>query len=206
MDTKRLEQIGETFIVSSLLDAGILVAKPFFERLGTDLIGFTSIDDRAKFCRIQCKYRELKTTTSAQVDSEYVIGAFVLFLYIKNANKRHFYCFLPEDIKRIFVHKVTKGKNLFRLSITQRAMLTLDDDSSISFTQKKVSAISELMKMSSPDTEFRRIVKGLIQNYKELTEKQREHTDLKQLMHDIEVTSLEIRDTSHISRGGKQCH
>lgn len=190
MDTKRLEQIGETFVTSSLLDAGILVAKPFFDRLGADLIGFTSIDDKAKFCRIQCKYRELKTTTSAQVDSEYVIGTFIFFLYIKNANKRHFYCFLPEDIKRIFVHKITKGKNFFRLSITQRAMLTLDDDSSISFTQQKVSAISELMKMSSPDTEFRRIVKGLIQNYKELTEKQREHADLKQLMHDIEVTSL----------------
>ena len=42
MDTKHLEQIGETFIVSSLLDAEILVAKPFFDRLGTDLVGFSS--------------------------------------------------------------------------------------------------------------------------------------------------------------------
>ena len=190
MDTKQLEQIGETFIVSNLLDSGILVAKPFFDRSGADLIGFTSIDDKARFCRIQCKYRGLKTRTSVKVDSEYVIGAFILFLYIKNSNSRHFYCFLPEDIKRIFVHKETAGKKFFRLSITKRTILTLDNDPSISFTQKRVSDISELMKTSSPDTEFRHLVKGLVQNYKELSEKQREHAALGTLLHDFEVTSL----------------
>jgi hypothetical protein len=187
MDTKRLEQIGETFIISKLLDAGILVAKPHFDCLGTDLVGFTSIDDKARFCRIQCKYRELKTTTSVQVDSKYVIGAFILFLYIKNSNNRHFYCLLPDDIKRIFDHKDAVAKKLFRLSITKRTILTLENDPSITFTQKKVSDISELMKTSSPDTEFRRIVKGFVQKYKQLTEEQ---AALKKLIHDFELTSL----------------
>jgi hypothetical protein len=52
MDTKRLEQIGETFVISSLLGAGILVAKPFFDQLGTDLVGFTSVDDKARLCPV----------------------------------------------------------------------------------------------------------------------------------------------------------
>ena len=120
MDTKRLEQIGETFIVSKLLDADILVAKPFFDRMGADLIGFTSIDDKAKFCRIQCKYRGLKTKTHVQVNSEYVLGAFVLFIYVKSSQHKHFFCFLPNDIKKYFTLNNIKGKNFFRLNITKK--------------------------------------------------------------------------------------
>lgn len=191
MDTKQLEQIGETYIVSKLLDADILVAKPFFDRLGADLIGFTSIDDKAKFCRIQCKYRELKTKTFVEIDSSYVIGSFVLFLYIKYSGSKHFYCLLPDDISRIFVTKNKEGNELFKLSITKKVLKDLDDDLSISFTPGKVTNISELMKASSTDTEFRRIVKGLLHNYKELSEKQRKHTALKQLLHDLEINKLE---------------
>lgn len=190
MDTKHLEQIGETFIVSSLLDAGILVAKPFFDRLGTDLVGFSSIDDKAKFCRIQCKYRELKKSTSVEIDSKYIVGAFILFLYIKASDKRHFYCLLPKDIKRIFLQNVTKKKKTFRLSITRKSLMSLEKDKSINFTQDKVLAISALMKSSSPDAEFRRMVSGLVQTTKKLTKTQREYSELKQLIHKIEIANL----------------
>jgi len=122
MDTKRLEKIGESFVISSLLDENILVAKPFFDRLGTDLIGFTSIDDKAKFCRIQSKYRDLKISTFVQIDSEYVVGAFVLFLYIKADGKKYFYCLLPKDIKRILKQKTSKAKKVYRLSITRKGL------------------------------------------------------------------------------------
>lgn len=191
MDTKQLEQIGETYIVSKLLDADILVAKPFFDRLGTDLIGFTSVNDKAKFCRIQCKYRKLKTTTFVKVDALYVAGAFILFLYIKDSNdKRHFYCFLPDDINRIFVKKNKQGKELFQLNITKSIVQRLDNDLSISFTHKKVESISNLMNKYSTDDEFRRIVKDILHNYNELTELQQKQIALKQLAHDFEVNKL----------------
>ena len=161
LDTKRLENIGETFIVSRLLDENILVAKPFFDRLGTDLIGFTSIDDKARFCRIQCKYRELKKSTSVQVDSNYVVGAFVLFLYIKASGKRHFYCLLPDDITRILKLKEIKNKKVYRLSITKTTLQSLEKDKYISFTQEKAAVVYKLMKASSPNVEFLRIIKGL---------------------------------------------
>ena len=190
MDTKRLEQIGETFIVSSLLDENILVAKPFFDLLGTDLIGFTSIDDKARFCRIQCKYRELKKSTSVQIDSKYVVGAFVLFLYIKADGKKHFFCLLPNDIKRI-LKQTSKTKNIYRLSITRKTLQSMEEDKSISFTPKKAAAIFKLMKSSSPDLEFRRMVKGLFKNFKKLSKTQKEYIELSELLHKIEVTELE---------------
>ena len=191
MDTKRLEQIGETFIVSNLLDAGILVAKPFFDRLGADLIGFTSIDNKGRFCRIQCKYRELKKTTSVQIDSKYVVGAFILFIYIKVASKRHFYCLLPDDIQRIFSHRAIKTKSVFRLSITRRVAESLEKDKSIRFTQEKITAIYKLMKSSSPDSEFRRMISDLSKNFKKLTETRRKYTELNQLVHELEAKTVE---------------
>lgn len=193
MDTKRLENIGETFIVSRLLEENILVAKPFFDRLGTDLIGFTSIDDKARFCRIQCKYRELKKTTPVQVDSNYVVGTFVLFLYIKARGKRHFYCLLPDDITRILTLKESKNKKVYRLSITKTTLQSLEKDKSISFTPDKAAAIYKLMKDSSPNIEFLRIIKGLEKDFKEYSKTQNDYVKLSKAIHDIEVNTIESK-------------
>ncbi len=193
MDTKRLEQIGETFIVSRLLDVGVLVAKPFFDQAGADLIGFTSIDDKTKFCRIQCKYRELKKVTSVQIDSKHVVGAYVLFLYVKAADQRHFYCLLPADVKRLFESKTAPSKTCFQLSITKKTLMALEKDKSISFTEEKVAAISELIKLSSPEAEFLRMVSGFVENVKQITAKQRKYMELKQLLHKIQMTNLQIK-------------
>ncbi len=190
MDTKLLEQIGETFIISSLLDQSILVAKPHFDQLGTDLIGFTSIDDKAKFCRIQCKYRELRKTTPIQIDSNYVVGAFVLFLYIKADGKKHFYCLLPKDIKHIFKQK-SKNKKFYQLSISRKTLQELEEDKSIRFTPERAVAIRNLMKFSSPDLEFRRMVKDVFKNFKNLSKKQQEYIEMSKLLHKISVTELE---------------
>lgn len=189
MDTKRLEQIGETFIVSKLLDANILVSKPFFDRMGADLIGFTSIDDKARFCRIQCKYRELKTRTHVQVSEEYVVGSFVIFIYVKCSDKIFFLCFLPNDIKKFFSHS-EKGNGSFRLELTKKSITELRNDKSIIFSSKKIDEISKLMRSSSVDAEFKQLVKGIVQNYKDLTKTQREQADLKELLHNIELTTI----------------
>jgi hypothetical protein len=162
MDTKRLEQIGELFIISRLLEEGILVAKPYFEQKGADLIGFKSFDDKARFCRIQCKYRELKKITPLDVNTEYVVGSFILFIYIKCDGKRHFYCLLPRDIHNIFKRK----NRIFYLAITRKVLTILDNKASIQFTQSKISDISKLMKSSSPDAEYRRMFSGLVKKTK----------------------------------------
>ncbi len=186
MDTKRLEQIGESFIVHKLLDEHILVTKPLFEQLGADLIGFTSIDDKARFCRIQCKYRELKKATPVKIDSKYVVGAFILFLYIKFDGKRHYYCLLPKDIRRIFKPK----KNVFHLNITRKVLTSLDNKKFIKFTKAKVAAISKLMKASSPNAELKRMISDLIEKFRNLSELRHEHEKLQQLIHELEVTNL----------------
>jgi hypothetical protein len=191
VDTKCLEQVGETFVIHSLLDAGILVAKPCFDQSGCDLIGFTSVDDKARFCRIQCKYRGVKTATYVEIDTNYVVGAFVLFVYVKTQQDRHFFCFLPEDIRRIFTQHTQGTKSVFRLSITRKTAVSLAKDKAISFTGEKVTAISNLMKSSSPDSEFRQLVSGLVRNVKEITRIQREHAKLQQLVHEIKIADLE---------------
>lgn len=191
MDTKLLEQVGETFVTSTLLSAGILVAKPFFDELGTDLIGFTSVDDKARFCRIQCKYRELKKRTCVEIDTKYVVGAFVLFLYVKTQEQRHLFCFLPEDIRRIFSEGTQGTRSVFRMSITQKTAESLASDKTIAFTRKKGIAIYNLMKSSSPDSEFRQLVSDLVRNVKEMTRMQRKQAELQELVHKIKMLDLE---------------
>jgi hypothetical protein len=195
MDTKRLEQIGETFIVSRLLDGDILVAKPFFDQAGADLVGFTSIDDKAKFCRIQCKYRELKKTTSVQIDSKHVIGAYIFFLYIKAGDQSHFYCLLPADIRRLFQSKTASSKSFFKLNITKKSLMTLETDKAISFTREKVSAIFELIKKSTPGAELLHMISDLVKTTKQMTEKRRQYMELKQLLHEIQLTNQQIKSS-----------
>ncbi len=190
MDTKRLEQIGETFVISRLLGASILVTKPFFDQSGTDLVGFTSVDDRGRFCRIQCKYRELKKRTSVEVDSKYVVGAFVLFLYLKVKKATHLFCFLPEDIRQVFKKSSKGAGSVFRLSITQKTALSLAKFEAIDFTQERVKAILDLMKSSSPDFEFRQLIPDLIQKMRKMMKIHQEYEKLQKLLHEFEVATL----------------
>jgi hypothetical protein len=190
MDTKHLEQIGETFISHKLLYANILVAKPLFDRLGADLIGFTSIDDKARFCRIQCKYREIKKTTSVKIHSKYVVGAFVTFLYIRYDSKKYLYCFLPKDIQDIFKCK----DNIFCLTITRKIITFLNSKMTIRFTKKKISAIIKLMKLSSPDAEIRRIASDIIVKAKKIIELQKKQYELANLVNEIKLLELEQKE------------
>jgi len=190
MDTKRLEQIGETFVISRLLSAGILVAKPFFDQSGTDLVGFTSVDDRARFCRIQCKYRELKKRTSVEVESKYVVGAFVLFLYLKAKKATDLFCFLPEDIRHVFKQSSKGAGSVFRLSITQKTALSLDKFEAIDFTQERITAIFDLMKSSSPDFEIRQLLPDLLETMTKIMKMHREHAKLQKMINEIEVATL----------------
>lgn len=105
MDTSQSENTAEHAIASILSARGLLVAKPYFDQRGADLLGFRHISGGAKFCRIQRKYRQAGSSISIPV--HYVPGAFTCIAYVvpkkgsdKDLTKHAMYCFLSEDIKQ----------------------------------------------------------------------------------------------------------
>lgn len=191
MDTRRLEQIGETLIASSLLEAGILPAKPFFDHLGADLIGFTSVDDRGRFCRIQCKYRTLNRSTSILLDGSHVAGAFVLFICLRVDNQKRLYCLLPEEIRFLFKCRSEGSKVVYRLTITHNNISMLDQYDYMAFSQEINAAVIHLMKVSSPTAEFVKAFSGLHAKVKELSELRRKQDNLRELLHEIRLADLQ---------------
>ena len=199
-DTKLLENVGENFIVSLLLDAGILVAKPFFDRDGTDLVGFTSVDNQGHFCRIQCKYRALKRTSSVEIDARYIVGAFVLFLYLKRGPQKSVYCFLPADIRRVFKKSARATRHVFRLSISSRSVTFLEEDNALRVTPEKMRAMHKLMLTSSPDKEYMRMAGDIVRRTKELLKIQKEHSELQDLIHELEIVTIEKKASEDLVR------
>lgn len=190
MDTRRLEQIGETLITSALLETGILPAKPFFDHLGADLIGFTSIDDRGRFCRIQCKYRTLKKTASITVDSSYVVGAFILFVCLHMAGKKSLYCFTANEIRKVFRPSVVRAHSVFRLVISKTSTSALSKYDYGEHPQERNAAVFDLVKQASPVSELRRVFSGLRSTMQKLSEVQRRRDDLRELVHKAEMAEL----------------
>lgn len=102
-DTAHKEKIAENEIASVLGRRGLLVAKPFFDQRGADLLAFLHICGGAKFCRIQCKYRQEQS--SVEIPVHYVLGAFVCIVYVVpkvestiGSPQHSLYCFFPDDI------------------------------------------------------------------------------------------------------------
>lgn len=191
MDTRRLEQIGETLVTCSLLEAGILPTKPFFDHLGADLIGFTSVDDRGRFCRIQCKYRTLNKRTSISIDASHVVGAFVLFVCIRVDKQKRLYCLLPEEIRLVFTCRSANSKMIYRLTIAHKNISALDPYDYFRLSQERNAAILHLMKVSSPTVEFATAISGLHAKMTRISELRRKHNDLKDLLHQFQLADLE---------------
>jgi hypothetical protein len=105
MDTAQKEKIAENEIASILSRRGLLMAKPFFDQRGADLLGFIHICGGAKFCRIQCKFRQ--AGSHIEIPAHYVPGAFACVAYVvpkeevnDDPTKYALYCFLPDDIRQ----------------------------------------------------------------------------------------------------------
>lgn len=191
MDNKHIEQIGETLVESKLLEAGILLAKPFFDHHGADLIGFTAIDDRGLFCRIQCKYRTLRRTTSVAVDASYVVGAFILFVCVQMDNEKRLYCFTPEEVVRGFKSSMVRSRSFFRLTITRKSASALSDYDYLQHPQERKAAILNLIMVASPNCELQRVFSRLLSQIQELSKLQRRRDDLRERVHKIEIIELE---------------
>src|SRR6266850_6387677 len=104
MDTTVMEYTAEDLIAHKLQRAGILVAKPKFDRASTDLPGLLDVDDAARFCRIQCKGRSLVHSSKADVNVfvDDVSNAFILCLFVAtgDSDMTNLFAFFGSEIKK----------------------------------------------------------------------------------------------------------
>lgn len=191
MDTRNLEQRAETLITHHLLEAGILPTKPFFDHLGADLIGFTSVDDRGRFCRIQCKYRTLKARASVTINASYVDGAFVLFVYVRSADDKWLYCFMPEDIRQVFRCSSTAAGSVYRLEISKNTIPPLAEYDYFQYQEERNIALFHLMKITSPNAELQKMILDLRKNMQDVSQLRQKHDDLQKLIHEFELMDIQ---------------
>jgi len=117
MDTSRQAYVAEDLIAHRLQQSGLLVAKPKFDQLGTDLLVFKAIGDGVKFCRIQCKGRSVaNANANVKIPVQYVTNGFIVFLYVEaDAFNGELYCFLANDVRSW----KRNSKNEFTLHISR---------------------------------------------------------------------------------------
>jgi hypothetical protein len=101
-DSDLLEKEAENRIASELARYGILVAKPYFDKNGGDLLAMLSVKGDARFIKVQCKGRSLERSKSCQmkIPKKYVTHSFVLFLYLRSLTPPgvFIYIFFENDI------------------------------------------------------------------------------------------------------------
>lgn len=115
MDNSVFECTAEDLVAHKLQRAGILVAKPRFDQQGADLLGLLKVKDGARFCRVQCKGRTVRTRAKVEVSASYVTTGFVLFLFVETGDTEvtHLYCFFAAD----FAQRWSKRRDKFVLSL-----------------------------------------------------------------------------------------
>ena len=190
MDTTYLEYTAEDLIAHKLQRGGLLVAKPKFDRDGTDLIALMEVADGAKFCRIQCKGRTLinSNNSNVKIPKEYVKGAFVVFLYVDIGEREpHIFCFSTEQIIRFWELKIDQKsqKQIYYLSFSRRIVLNSDNGSNFqefSFNDDRINQIKKIIKKSVSKNEIELF--RLIKQQQNLIEKKDEIHRLENLINE----------------------
>lgn len=155
-DSSALAISAENYISNRLYRYRILLAKPLFDRNGADLLALRSVNDNAKFIRIQSKGRTItkEKKSFVSIPKSYVTSSFVVFLYIEveyDQNKdikSYLYCFFYEDINRW-----TQDENSFKLTIPtnffEREYFLLNE-----FNEVKAARLIELIEANDQNKEF----------------------------------------------------
>jgi hypothetical protein len=155
VDTSVLENIAESKIAHELQKSGILVAKPFFDQNGTDLLAFMNMSDGVKFCRIQSKGRSVPEgkNNNIHIPKAYVSHGFIIFLYLDFGDSTdELYMFLSSDIETWTINK----KNEYVLSVTSsNARSKLDK---YIFNASKVTLIKKLIENAETNGEFNKLI------------------------------------------------
>ncbi|MCF4009490.1 hypothetical protein [Rheinheimera sp. UJ63] len=155
MDTSQLELEAEDFIASRLNRRDLLIAKPKFDVLGTDLLAFSQMNDGVKFCRIQCKGRSLSKSkrSNISIPSKYVTDGFIVFLYIVTPSPEPFlYMFFPAEVRQWTKNKGDDFVLAFSLNNFESKL------ASYKVTDLKVKALKLFIENANVSGEFRNLV------------------------------------------------
>jgi hypothetical protein len=133
MNESNLEHVAESSVISQLTRHGVIVAKPYRDKWGADLLAMLSVYDYAKFIRIQSKGRSLKENgrSSVEIPKHYVTDSFCLFLYIAfhnsqtYANQEHLFILFSSEIKNLFTSKEIKGVHNYYLGFSGKKFLEI---------------------------------------------------------------------------------
>lgn len=101
-DNKPLEEQAENYIKSQLLRFGFNVAKPSFDKKGSDLIILDNVErQNARILKIQSKGRTISDkSTNIKIPISYVENEFILFIYtIDEERNESCFIFFSNDIK-----------------------------------------------------------------------------------------------------------
>jgi hypothetical protein len=157
MDTSQLEHQAEDFISSYLNRLGLLIAKPKFDVLGTDLLAFSEMNDGVKFCRIQCKGRSFSNSKNSNISipHSYVTDGFVVFLYVDAPSVGpQLYTFFPNEIKQWPQNKKNEFVLTFSLSNFESKL------AAYKVTELKVKAFKLFIENANVSGEFKGLVIG----------------------------------------------
>ncbi len=161
------------------------MAKPKFDRDGTDLILLLSVEPGTKFGKVQCKGRSVRNSpqTNVAIPCEYCKGPFFLFVYVNYKAREDLYLFFTDDIKE---WKASNGQYIKYISRTD-----IDNGSmrGFLFQQDKTERIAEIIKRTTSELEkemYRVIRMGM-----DVLEKQKKARDLAELIHNIELVNKE---------------
>jgi hypothetical protein len=180
-DTTHLEYTAEDYISYKLQEAGLLVAKPKFDRDGCDLIALLSVKNGSKFGKVQSKGRSLKNSphTNIKIPCDYVTGPFFLFVYISYKKDEDLYVFFREDIKK---WEIVNGN--YSLNISKKNI----DDGSIRdflFDVSKTEKIKDIIKRTTSDQE--KEMYKLLRLGNDIIKKEKEIRELSLLLNKIKL-------------------
>ncbi len=190
-DTKKWEMIAEFRIASDLLASGVLVAKPFFDQLGGDLIGFINGDNTGFTCRVQCKYRDCSRRSEVRIPVEYTENAFLLCLYLVLPDRNGQAFLLPDDIRKRFATGRMHSKDVLRLTLTPATAVALIDDRDLALTPEKVKEIKSLTKSSSALARMFQDSRKVIDSARKAMESRERAEKLQSLLYEARIAEIQ---------------
>ena len=152
---QRMAKIAEDIVSAKLLSSDIITVKPTVDINGADLLAIMTVQDGAKFARLQCKGRSLLTPQSSNrvvIPESYVTGTFTCFVYIQEGPemREHLLCFFAFDIKQRW--KLSEEKREYYLSLYGKTFQ--DKYDLFYFSDSRVRGLKEIIRDSAIDKEF----------------------------------------------------
>ncbi len=159
-DSDFLDKEAETRVASELLKYGIIVAKPFVDKSGADLLAMLQVNDSARFIRVQSKGRSIEQseTSHFEIFKTYVTESFVCFLYLRipSSNDPILYIFFPEDI----CSWTKNSKDQYIFSISKKSYI--EKLQSFKFDEQKAKHLIDIIEMANVEKQIKFLINSPI--------------------------------------------